>query len=109
MDNTYIPRALQRMKMRTLWCLLSVCLLILVASQGIGIMMRFASGICLAALAAQTASGARILQSNDDGWAELYVRSFNDALNAAGHDVVLSCPAENKSGTSSLHRYSPTQ
>ncbi|PKS08193.1 hypothetical protein jhhlp_005469 [Lomentospora prolificans] len=46
--------------------------------------------------------GARIIQSNDDGWAELYVRSFHDSLNAAGHDVILSCPAENKSGTGSL-------
>ncbi|KAH9883496.1 sure-like protein [Xylariomycetidae sp. FL2044] len=47
------------------------------------------------------AQGARILQSNDDGWAELYIRSANEALNAAGHDVVLSAPAENKSGSSS--------
>lgn len=42
---------------------------------------------------------ARIVQSNDDGWAELYLRSFNDALNEAGHDVVLSAPADNQSGT----------
>ncbi|KAI1097446.1 sure-like protein [Jackrogersella minutella] len=47
------------------------------------------------------AHGARILQSNDDGWAELYVRSLNDALNEAGHDVVLSAPADNKSGSGS--------
>lgn len=52
--------------------------------------------IILPALAAQ---GARIVQSNDDGWAELYIRSFNDALIAAGHDVVLSAPAEDQSGT----------
>jgi hypothetical protein len=45
------------------------------------------------------AQGVKILQANDDGWAELYVRSFNLALNAAGHDVVLSCPAENRSGS----------
>ncbi|RBR18576.1 uncharacterized protein FIESC28_06031 [Fusarium coffeatum] len=43
----------------------------------------------------------RIVQSNDDGWAESYVRTFNDALNNAGYDVVLSAPAENKSGSSS--------
>ncbi|KAI1489828.1 survival protein sure-like phosphatase/nucleotidase [Biscogniauxia mediterranea] len=47
------------------------------------------------------AHGARILQSNDDGWAELFVRSFNDALKEAGHDVVLSAPADNKSGSGS--------
>ncbi|KAL2021742.1 hypothetical protein VTK56DRAFT_6685 [Thermocarpiscus australiensis] len=48
------------------------------------------------------AHGIRIIQSNDDGWAELYVRSFHNALVAAGHDVVLSAPAENQSGTGSL-------
>ena len=44
--------------------------------------------------------GIRIIQSNDDGWAEQYARSFHDALIASGHDAVLSAPAENKSGTS---------
>ena len=43
--------------------------------------------------------GARIIQSNDDGWAELYNRSFHEALIAAGHDAVVSAPAENQSGT----------
>ncbi|KAF9873105.1 5 3 -nucleotidase family protein [Colletotrichum karsti] len=43
----------------------------------------------------------RIIQSNDDGWAELYARSFNDAMKASGHDVLLSAPAENKSGSGS--------
>lgn len=52
--------------------------------------------VVIPALAAQA---ARIVQSNDDGWAELYLRSFNDALNEAGHDVVLSAPADNQSGT----------
>lgn len=52
-----------------------------------------------ALLPALGVQGIRILQSNDDGWAELYIRSLNDALNAAGHDVVLSAPAENKSGS----------
>ncbi|KAK4129922.1 survival protein sure-likephosphatase/nucleotidase-like protein [Trichocladium antarcticum] len=48
------------------------------------------------------AHGIRIIQSNDDGWAEQYARSFHDALIATGHDVVLSAPAENKSGSGSL-------
>jgi len=53
--------------------------------------------------------GLRIIHSNDDGWAELYTRSFHDVLVAAGHDVVLSAPAENKSGTgmSSSELYLP--
>ncbi|KAK3339676.1 survival protein sure-like phosphatase/nucleotidase [Lasiosphaeria hispida] len=53
-------------------------------------------------ISAHALGGIRIIQSNDDGWAELYVRSFHDALVASGHDVVLSAPAENKSGSSSL-------
>lgn len=43
--------------------------------------------------------GIRILQGNDDGWAEMYARTFFDTLTAAGNDVILSCPAENKSGS----------
>ncbi|KAK4443276.1 survival protein sure-like phosphatase/nucleotidase [Podospora aff. communis PSN243] len=50
---------------------------------------------------ALSAHALRIIQSNDDGWAELYVRSFHDELLAAGHDAVLSGPAENRSGTGS--------
>jgi ABC-type antimicrobial peptide transport system permease subunit len=60
--------------------------------------MRF-NAATLALLPSLT-QAVRIVQANDDGWAELYVRSFNQALNAAGHDVILSCPADNKSGSS---------
>ncbi|KAI1655838.1 sure-like protein [Daldinia decipiens] len=52
-------------------------------------------------LLAVGAHGIRILQSNDDGWAEQYIRVLHDELNNAGHDVILSAPAENKSGTGS--------
>ncbi|KAL2127291.1 hypothetical protein VTI74DRAFT_10959 [Chaetomium olivicolor] len=58
--------------------------------------------ILLALLQVVGVHGIRIIQSNDDGWAELYARSFHNALIASGHDTVLSAPAENKSGTSSL-------
>lgn len=58
------------------------------------------SSITLALLQALAVQAVRIVQSNDDGWAELYIRSFNDALNQAGHQVVLSGPAENQSGRS---------
>jgi broad specificity polyphosphatase/5'/3'-nucleotidase SurE len=54
------------------------------------------SAVALQALAVQA---IRIIQSNDDGWAESYARSLHSALVGAGHDVVLSAPAENKSGT----------
>ncbi|KAH6612196.1 survival protein sure-like phosphatase/nucleotidase [Chaetomium sp. MPI-SDFR-AT-0129] len=55
----------------------------------------------LAVLSAVGANGIRIIQANDDGWAEQYARSFHNGLIAAGHDAVLSAPAENKSGTGS--------
>ncbi|KAJ1326154.1 5'/3'-nucleotidase [Microdochium nivale] len=57
--------------------------------------------LALAALAASSTEAIRILQTNDDGWAELYVRSLHDSLRTSGHDVVLSAPAENQSGTGS--------
>ncbi|KAM4066523.1 survival protein surE domain-containing protein [Hirsutella rhossiliensis] len=43
----------------------------------------------------------RIVQSNDDGWAELHLRTLNDVLRAANHTVLLSAPADNKSGSGS--------
>lgn len=57
------------------------------------------SSTLLALLPVLGAQAVRIVQSNDDGWAELYLRSLNTALNEAGHDVVLSGPADNQSGT----------
>ena len=50
-------------------------------------------------LGAEYSFAVRIIQSNDDGWAELYLRSFHDALIDAGHDAVVSAPADDKSGT----------
>ncbi|MCJ1234146.1 hypothetical protein MMC14_002104 [Varicellaria rhodocarpa] len=43
-----------------------------------------------------------VILSNDDGWAEINIRTFYNALTCAGHSVVLSAPAENESGTGSL-------
>jgi broad specificity polyphosphatase/5'/3'-nucleotidase SurE len=51
------------------------------------------------AAALPLAQGVRIVQSNDDGWAEINLRTFFDVLDAAGHQVILSGPAENQSGT----------
>lgn len=44
-------------------------------------------------------SASNIVLSNDDGWAEINIRTFYDALTAAGESVVLSAPADNESGT----------
>ncbi|KAF9457965.1 survival protein sure-like phosphatase/nucleotidase [Collybia nuda] len=42
-----------------------------------------------------------IVLTNDDGWAVAQIRAEYDALRAAGFQVVLSAPAENKSGSGS--------
>lgn len=57
------------------------------------------SQIPLVVLAAQAAN---IILSNDDGWAEKNIRVFYDSLTAAGENVVISAPADNKSGTGSM-------
>ncbi|KAL8983400.1 MAG: hypothetical protein Q9205_002353 [Flavoplaca limonia] len=61
--------------------------------------MRF-SVLCLSLLPLLVQS-TNIVLSNDDGWAELNIRIFYDFLTRAGNSVVLSAPAENKSGTGS--------
>ena len=46
-----------------------------------------------------------VVLSNDDGWAEINIRTFYNALMAAGDSVVLSAPAENESGTGTQTSY----
>lgn len=47
------------------------------------------------------ANAINIISSNDDGWAEVNIRALYDALDSAGHETVVSAPAENQSGTGS--------
>lgn len=54
-----------------------------------------------------TANATRIVQSNDDGWAVKNIRVLNEALVAAGNDVVLSAPADNESGRGMSKLYIP--
>ncbi|KAK2607569.1 hypothetical protein N8I77_006233 [Diaporthe amygdali] len=61
----------------------------------------FVKRSALLALAASGSHGIRIIQSNDDGWAELNIREFHSRLIEAGHDAVVSAPAENMSGKGS--------
>ncbi|KJZ74521.1 hypothetical protein HIM_06117 [Hirsutella minnesotensis 3608] len=61
--------------------------------------LSMAASAALLSLLSTPAHGLRILQSNDDGWAEHKLRALNDAYIAAGHDVILSAPAEDKSAT----------
>jgi len=42
---------------------------------------------------------ANIVLSNDDSWVEINIRKLFQVLTEAGENVVLSAPAENKSGT----------
>lgn len=58
----------------------------------------FVKQSALLALAVGGSHGIRIIQSNDDGWAELNIRQFHDMLISAGHEAVVSAPAENMSG-----------
>lgn len=58
----------------------------------------FIKNVCLLAFAAGGSQAIRIIQSNDDGWAEMNLRAFHDVLIQAGHDAVISSPAENESG-----------
>ena len=45
------------------------------------------------------AQAANIVLGNDDGWAEINIRQFYEALTSSGDEVVLSAPAENLSGS----------
>ncbi|KAI0668909.1 sure-like protein [Trametes maxima] len=53
------------------------------------------------ALLAGDALGQNVILTNDDGWAVAQIRAQRDSLVSAGFNVVLSAPAENKSGTGS--------
>lgn len=56
----------------------------------------------LALFSLSGSNAANIVLSNDDGWAEKNIRVFYDTLTSAGEGVVISAPADNKSGTGSL-------
>ncbi|CCM04142.1 uncharacterized protein FIBRA_06304 [Fibroporia radiculosa] len=54
-----------------------------------------------ALLCISTVCGRNLILTNDDGWADAQIRAQYTELTEAGYDVVLSCPAENMSGTGS--------
>ncbi|KAI0370897.1 sure-like protein [Pilatotrama ljubarskyi] len=59
---------------------------------------------CLAVLAifaVVIAHAQKLILTNDDGWAVAQIRAQRDSLVDAGFNVVLSCPADNRSGTGS--------
>jgi hypothetical protein len=56
------------------------------------------SFLLTAFLTSTTALANNIVLVNDDGWAEINIRTLYDALTAAGESVLLSAPALNQSG-----------
>ena len=58
-----------------------------------------ALSVAMLPLAAQAVN---VLQSNDDGWAEINIREFYNSLTDAGFSSIISAPAEDMSGFSSL-------
>ena len=62
--------------------------------------MRYLFSVC--AFLPLVATSTNVVLSNDDGWAEKNVRTFYNGLVTAGDSVVLSAPADNKSGTGML-------
>jgi len=61
--------------------------------------MQLTNLLLLASHLLGAASGLNIVLSNDDGWAEVNIRVFYNALTKAGNSVVLSAPAVDRSGT----------
>jgi len=66
-------------------------------------MLQLTRLFTLATLLITLVRGDNIILANDDGWAELNIRTFFNVLSAPpfSHNVVLSAPAENESGTGS--------
>ncbi|KAJ1334041.1 5'/3'-nucleotidase [Microdochium nivale] len=99
---------LSRTRSRSCYAVLCILAVSLILSSSLlfatrhrsAVKMRPSTLISLLA-AAGSSQGIRILQSNDDGWAESYLREMHSALLRAGHDALVSAPAENQSGTAS--------
>jgi 5'/3'-nucleotidase SurE len=64
--------------------------------------MRVNTVALVASFAFGPASAISIISSNDDGWAEANIRALFQSLTDGGHSVVVSAPAQNKSGTGRL-------
>ncbi|KAI0830107.1 sure-like protein [Trametes gibbosa] len=58
--------------------------------------------LSLPLLLSYAVAAINIVITNDDGWATAQIRQQFDTLSSAGHSVVLSAPALNQSGKSSL-------
>jgi len=61
--------------------------------------------VCILALNAWNASALNIVLTNDDGYDSKNIQALFQALEDAGHDVIISAPFENQSGTSGYVEY----
>jgi len=61
----------------------------------------FSSIVGLSVLFATVAGAQKIVLTNDDGWAVAQIRDQYAGLKAANYDVILSAPANDRSGTGS--------
>jgi 5'-nucleotidase len=61
--------------------------------------------VCILALNAWNASALNIILTNDDGYDTENIQALFQALEDAGHDVILSAPFENQSGTSGYVKF----
>ncbi|KAH9856346.1 sure-like protein [Lenzites betulinus] len=59
------------------------------------------SWVLVALLSIGSSNAQNIVLTNDDGWAVAQIRAQRDSLVGGGFNVILSAPAENKSGTGS--------
>lgn len=64
--------------------------------------MRVQSLLPLASMGSLVGASVSIVAGNDDGWAEMSIRTFYSDLKAAGYDVLLSAPAEPQSSVGDL-------
>ncbi|KAI5299413.1 hypothetical protein KEM56_003256, partial [Ascosphaera pollenicola] len=64
--------------------------------------MRFQSLLSLASIGGLASASVSIVAGNDDGWAEMAIRTFYSDLKAAGYDVLLSAPATAQSSVGNL-------
>jgi len=67
-----------------------------------GVMRRWAALLALAVGVTSAPAAMRIVLTNDDGFETANIQALFVALKAAGHDVILSAPYNNVSGSSAL-------
>lgn len=84
----------------TTYAVLTLALLPVSFSRPVPAEMR--ADVLAAAMLPLVAKAVNVVQSNDDGWAEINIRELYYSLTNAGFNSIISAPAENESGRGSL-------